>query len=306
MSRMISVQTGGIFERYGVDEGMRLIAKAGFDCVDLGLNGYLPGKNIHKGIIEGEYTLAEDEFIDRVIRPIREAGEKYGVGFGQAHAPYSSWTPFSEEMNAFLMRSFEMCLKACQYLGCPYLVVHPACMHYEQRLDPAFEWELNMSRYSALIPAAKSAKVKILLENMFSNCNGKLIETACADMHDACRYIDELNARAGEELFGFCYDCGHAAVLGKDQGIAIHTLGRRLLALHLHDNDGAHDNHRFPYFGVVDWDMVLKSLGEIGYQGTINFETAGEMSAHPAKVAPELLKLLSAIGRDFVSRLDGE
>ena len=135
MSRMISVQTGGIFERYGVDEGMRLIAKAGFDCVDLGLNGYLPGKNIHKGIIEGEYTLPEDEFINKVIRPIREAGEKYGVGFGQAHVPYSSWTPLSEEMNDFLMRSFEMCLKACQYLGCPYLVVHPACMHYEQRLD---------------------------------------------------------------------------------------------------------------------------------------------------------------------------
>ena len=34
--------------------------------------------------------------------------------------------------------------------------------------------------------------LKVLLENMFSSCNGRLIETACADMHDACRYIDNL------------------------------------------------------------------------------------------------------------------
>ena len=304
MSRMISVQTGGIFERYGVDEGMRLIAKAGFDCVDLGLNGYLPGKNIHKGIIEGEFTLPEDEFMSKVIRPIREAGEKYGVGFGQAHAPYSSWTPFSEEMNDFLMRSFEMCLSACRYLNCPYLVIHPACMHYEHRLDPAFERELNMTRYAALIPAAKRAGVKVLLENMFSSCNGKLIETACADMHDACRYIDELNDLAGGEVFGFCYDSGHAAVLGKDQGIAIHTLGKRLLALHLHDNDGAHDNHRFPYYGVVDWEMVLRSLREIGYEGTINFETSGELAAHDPALIPKLLELLGETGRLFASKMD--
>ncbi len=304
MSRKISVQTGGVFEQFGVDEGMRLIGAASFDCVDLGLSAYLPGKNIHKGIIEGEFTLPEEEFLDKVVRPIREAGERCGVGFGQAHAPYSTWTPFSEEMNAFLMRSFEMCLAACRYLECPYLVVHPACMHYEQRLDPAFEWELNMTRYAALIPAAKRTGVMILLENMFSSCNGKLIETACADMHDACRYIDELNALAGEEVFGFCYDCGHAAVLGKDQGIAIHTLGSRLKALHLHDNDGAHDSHRFPYYGAVDWDMVLRSLKEIGYRGTVNFETAGEMRAHPAKLAPKLLELLGEIGRDFAARLE--
>ncbi|MBO4367424.1 MAG: sugar phosphate isomerase/epimerase [Clostridia bacterium] len=304
MSRQISVQTDGIFEHYGAEEGMRILSEAGFDCVDLGLCDYLPGKNIHKGIIEGEFTLPEEEFLEKVIRPIRDAGKKYGIGFGQAHAPYSSWTPFSEEMNAFLLRSFEMCLAACRYLDCPYLVIHPACMHYEHRLDPAFEWELNMSRYSSLIPAAKKTGVRILLENMFSSCNGKLIETACADMHDACRYIDELNEKAGEELFGFCYDSGHAAVLGKDQGIAIHTLGKRLLALHLHDNDGAHDSHRFPFFGVIDWDMVLRSLKEIGYTGTVNFETAGEMRAYGPAYAPALLKLLAQVGRDFAGKLD--
>ncbi|MBO4297398.1 MAG: sugar phosphate isomerase/epimerase [Clostridia bacterium] len=306
MSRMISVQTGGVINVFGVEEGMRLIAAAGFDGVDLGLCDYLPGKKIHKGLIEGEFTLPEEEFLDTVIRPVREAAEKHGLRFAQAHAPYSSWTPFSEPMNDFLMRSFEMCLAACRYLSCPYLVIHPACMHYEHRLDPAFEYELNMTRYAALIPAARRAGVRILLENMFSSCNGKALETACADMHDACRYIDALNEKAGEELFGFCYDTGHAALLGKDQGIAIHTLGKRLMALHLHDNDGSVDRHRFPYSGVIDWDMVLRSLREIGYAGAINFETSGEMAAYGNRFTPKLLELLGEIGRSFARVVDGD
>ena len=305
MARAISVQTGGILDQLGTDEGMRVLAEAGFGCVDLGLSGYLPGKNIHRGLIEGPFTLTQDEFLDQIIRPIRDAGLKYGVAFGQAHAPYSSWTPFSEEMNAFLMRSFEMCLTACEYLDCPYLVIHPACMNYENRLDPAFEYDLNMQRYAALIPAAKRTGVKILLENMFSGRNGRALETACADMHDACRYIDGLNALAGGTMFGFCYDTGHAALLGKDQGIAIHTLGGRLLAVHLHDNDGVSDRHRFPYYGAVDWDMVLRSLREIGYAGTVNFETAGEMAAHGYMHTSALLNLLGEIGRSFAARIDG-
>ena len=304
MKRRISVQTGGVFERYGIDEGMRLLAKAGFDCVDLGLNSFLMPKTIREGAVQGEFALPVEEFIDKHIRPLREAGEKYGIGFGQAHAPFPSWTPDNETMNAFLMRSFEMCLEACRYLNCRYLVIHPACMHYEQRLDPDREKELNMARYSALIPAARRTGVKVLLENMFSRCNGKLIETACADMHDACKYIDDLNALAGEELFGFCYDSGHAAVLGKDQGIAIHTLGKRLKALHLQDTDGINDNHRFPYYGVTDWEMVLKSLAETGYEGTINFETVGELTAHDPALIPKLLELLGEIGRLFVSKME--
>ena len=67
--------------------------------------------------------------MDEVIRPIRDAGRKYGVGFGQAHAPFPSWVPLDEEMNAHLMQAFRMCLDACSFLDCPYLVIHPSRVH---------------------------------------------------------------------------------------------------------------------------------------------------------------------------------
>ena len=50
--------------------------------------------------------------------------------------------------------------------------------------------------------------------------------------------------------------------------------------------------------------MVLKSLAEIGYEGTINFETAGELNAHDPALIPKLLELLGEIGRLFISKMD--
>ena len=305
MKRRISVQTDGIFQPCGVDEGMRLISRAGFDCVDLDLI-YISSGSIRKGIIEGEFTLPEEQFMDEVIRPIRDAGRKYGVGFGQAHAPFPSWVPLDEEMNAHLMRAFRMCLDACSFLDCPYLVIHPAFTDYRNRLDAATEHEINIRLFSSLIPDAKRTGVKILLENMFVSWKAKRIEAICADMGEACAYIDELNAIAGEEIFGFCYDSGHAALLGKNQEKAIRTLGHRLLALHLHDNDGVSDSHRFPYYGITDWETVLRALHEIGYSGTLNFETFNEMDSHDPALIPKLLELLGETGRLFASRMDGE
>ena len=76
MKRRISVQTGGVFEHCGIDEGMRLLAEAGFDCVDLGLNSFLMPKTIREGAVQGEFTLPVEGFIDKHIRTFREAGEK--------------------------------------------------------------------------------------------------------------------------------------------------------------------------------------------------------------------------------------
>ncbi|MBQ1729247.1 MAG: DHH family phosphoesterase, partial [Oscillospiraceae bacterium] len=150
--------------------------------------------------------------------------------------------------------------------------------------------EINIRLFSSLIPDAKRTGVKILLENMFVSWKAKRIEAICADMGEACAYIDELNAIAGEEIFGFCYDSGHAALLGKNQEKAIRTLGHRLLALHLHDNDGVSDSHRFPYYGITDWETVLRALHEIGYSGTLNFETFNEMDSHDPALIPKLLE----------------
>lgn len=71
--------------------------------------------------------------------------------------------------------------------------------------------------------------------------------------------------------FGFVLDTGHAQMAGNL--LALPKLaGRRLQNLHLHDNDGRSDQHRFPGFGAIDWPSFMQALDQNGYEGPLLLE----------------------------------
>lgn len=71
-----------------------------------------------------------------------------------------------------------------------------------------------------------------------------------------------------------CLDVGHANVLGVNLYDTVTMLGDRLIALHLHDNDGTGDQHRLPFSGTADWDGFCRGLAEIGFTGSLSLETS--------------------------------
>ena len=46
----------------------------------------------------------------------------------------------------------------------------------------------------------------------------------------------------------------------------------RLMALHLHDNDGRGDLHQPPFMGTVDWPRLAEILRQSSYPREISFE----------------------------------
>lgn len=52
----------------------------------------------------------------------------------------------------------------------------------------------------------------------------------------------------------------------------IKTLGHRLKALHIHDNDRWHDNHQIPFSMDIDFEAIVKALKEIRYTGYFTLE----------------------------------
>jgi sugar phosphate isomerase/epimerase len=83
-------------------------------------------------------------------------------------------------------------------------------------------------------------------------------------------FYDALFQRLGPDELGFCYDSGHALVSG--QADLVVRYAGRLLATHLHDNDGTADQHRLAGEGRADWPMVLGAMKRAGYAGTVNLE----------------------------------
>ena len=298
---MIGVQTGGLTRLYGVDGAYKAIKEAGFQAADANLDEMLGSQDVRNKQRSPLFE-AEGEELLGYFRPYKDAAEKYGVCHYQAHAPFPSWLAGEDEYNEYLMQVMEKTLAGCAYIGCSRLVIHPFFGVYEKALTPEEEWTLNMDRYARLIPAAQKYGVRILLENMFTRRRSKVYAACCSDFETACRYVDELNKLAGEDLFGFCLDTGHALLVSKDIRDVMALLGDRIRAFHIHDNNGSDDLHTAPYMGILDWDRFVEGLRITGYRGALCFETHGAISVFHPELAPDVLRLIAQTGRLFARK----
>lgn len=299
----IGIQTSGILDVRGIEKGFELIRDTGFDCVDFNLDPYLSYGDIVSGRLESVFTRPLDELIG-FFSPFKQAAERNHVAIGQMHAPFPSYVKDSPVTNYQLLEIFKNCIALCEHMDCPRLIIHPFFLGYQDKLGLEQEFALNMESYAALIPSLQKHNVVVCLENMFSEYRGKIYSACCSDMHDALRYVDELNERAGRRSFGFCLDTGHALLLGLDIEDIILKLGDRLEALHIHDNNGLTDQHIAPYMGILDWDRFVRGLKAIGYKRDLSFESANALRMFDAELMPQVLALTAATGRMFARRIE--
>lgn len=306
----VSVQTGHWLSRdFGearADEALSWIKQFGFTALDLNLDSGWPSELAAAGEVGPRYQKGIEEALEE-FRPLKEALARYDMFVGQAHSTFPLWREGMDEINNALMHAVEIDCAVCRYVGCPALVVHPV-------YDPDFdrEWDLNLAMYRKMIPFAKKYGVKLCLENGMALKNGHFVATTFTAAADACRYIDVLNEEAGFDCFGFCFDVGHANCSGRNIRHELNVLGKRLTILHLHDNNGILDQHLIPYTQQhngdanrlnTDWEGFLAGLQDIGYEGTLNFETDSALHSVPKPLHPAMLRLIGEIGTYFRTRL---
>lgn len=292
-------------------ERMQEMKTAGFEAVDFQLCHFFTYGQI-------QHQHAHSEFFDRSLEelyayftPHKQLAEENGLTFGQTHAIFPAYVYGADDAyNEYLIEVVKKNIAITAFLGCKCMVLHPWTL-VERGVGETkqLEYEINKKLYAALIPTAKQYGVKVLLENMFERDmqQRKCYDGSCEDPLEAVQYIDELNAMAGEEIFGFCLDSGHAVLCGKNLYDVVTTLGSRIKALHLHDVLGVLDDHMAPFTGISRWDFLIKALGEVGYSGTINFETSSYNASCgytvPDEVRAIILRYIADIGHYFANQL---
>lgn len=301
MKLQISVQSGDWYDESRPEESISYIKSCGFEAVDFGL------ATIFKKTFDAEnLTSFYDKSLEELFEhytALKTSTEKQGISISQAHGLFPIYYPGEDVKNRYMLEVTKKMIAVCGFLGCKAIVVHPYS-HPDLKKDE--EHEINLIFYRQLIPTAKQYGVKVCLENLY-NWRKKHIEGGCTDAGEACWYIDTLNAETEEDIFGFCLDVGHANMMGKNLYQYITTLGKRITVLHIHDNDGINDGHMMPYTQTslpVDWEGFLRGLKEIEYDGPLAFETFLVTRQMPDEVEPEVLKLISAIGKYFRKRLE--
>ena len=277
----ICLQSGGIIEHVDTEKGYQWIARAGFTCIDwTAIEHGLKVSQIKSG--EWRKGCVYDKPLEETVAHFFEEYEIIqgaGLKISQAHAPFPCYSAKDPDLFPYMLGVYQRMIQVCQHYKVPRVVVHGIS---QSRTDPhtaAQIEELNWQLYESMIPALRQCPdVTVCLENLFSG-EGGLCEGHCSDAHEAVRFIDTLNEKAGRQAFGLCLDTGHLHLLHKNFRTYIATLGDRIVALHIHDNDGNADRHMAPLTGTVPWKHFLDGLKEIGYCGDLSFETFAQSRA---------------------------
>ena len=306
MNLKVGVETASWYDAENPEESIQFIKECGFEAVDLAFYG-LYARSFDRETLTSFFDKSIEELCE-YYTPLKSAMEKHGLSFAQSHGLFPMYFEGEEDRNEYVLQIAEKMLAICNYLDCHAIVFHPwtgLAMCKEQEI------EINMNIYRRLMPAAKKYKVKICLENLYRHRGINCIEGACTDAKEVVYYIDTLNAEAGEEVFGFCLDTGHANLFGKNLYQYITTIGKRLTILHINDNMGIEDNHMIPYTQLdtqgkrtsIDWENFIKGLREIDYEGPLSFETMRGVWTLPKEVQKEGLQLISSVGKYFRKRI---
>jgi len=162
-------------------------------------------------------------------------------------------------------------------LGADVMVMHvprdPACGPVRKSLDELEEF-------------CRDRNVRIAIEN---TNNHDAVGALLADY--ACDYV------------GLCYDSGHGNM--HDDGLAfLDDLKDRLIAVHLHDNNGSADQHNLPFTGTTDWPRLAAVIAASAYAKCVSMESN---MRHESPYADEAAFLADAVkaGMRLAAMIDG-
>ncbi len=146
-----------------------------------------------------------------------------------------------------VFQSYIQCVKDCFEYDISTIVIH--LPNDENPIN-----NLGIKRLEKIICEAERLNVQVAFENLRNVQNLALV-------------LGEFQSRN----VGFCYDsCHHINYAPEDD--LLKRYGKRLIALHLQDNGGKHNQHQLPFDGCIDWTNIMKKIALTGYQGATTLE----------------------------------
>jgi sugar phosphate isomerase/epimerase len=150
------------------------------------------------------------------------------------------WLPGSDAATDYFTASTS-CLEMCSDLEIPHMVTHITAGSDGPGPD-----EYGIATIGHLVERASHLGVKIAIENTRRP-----------------EHIHAVLAAIDSPWLGLCYDSSHDFLYGQPPCQLLLDWRHRLLVTHLSDNDGREDSHYLPFDGVIDWDLVCRSLAPL-------------------------------------------
>lgn len=282
--------TSRLVQKIGLDETIRMIARAGFDALDWSFFDMWQEASIWR----------QEDWREKA-QHVRELCAECGIAVIQTHAPF----PTSGDTKEFDDRAMKLILRAMEaasIMGARQIVVHPRqqlshASHAEQLLAE------NIEFYKALIPYCEKWQIRVCAENMWQYDARReyIVDSVCSRPEEFNALLDAVDS---PWIIG-CLDLGHCALVGWEPAEFIRKMGpRHLKALHVHDVDWKHDNHDMPFLQKQDWEAICNALADIGYEGDFTFECDTFQDRFPEALCEPASVMLAHVGRYLISRVE--
>lgn len=206
-----------------------------------------------------EFTKLKHEARVQLASTIRENSRKAGIQLWSAHLPYGKDFDVSNinevERKENIKRQKEF-IDIAELLGVKRMVLHPSV----DRITPSVrQLHVEALRKSLLElqDYLKGKSLSLNIENLPRACLGNSIE-------EMAKIIE------GIPDIGICADVNHMKGVKPEDFISF--FGKRIKMVHMADYDLVDEKHWLPGWGDNNWNNIILSLIQAGYDGPFMYE----------------------------------
>ena len=274
---------------YSFDNYMKAMdemAAGGFKAIELEINVDLDLEEYRSRIDEVKAKLEIlDLKLSAVILVVQQAFSTDTEAADEHARRFDLATQFNEEVRcetacicAYMPKEIEMVRGTEVYPGSPATQI---------RVPSDFDWwrfwDNAVERFRNLAKIASRRGQRLIIENRV----GDFVNTS----DGALRLVED----AGEPNGGLLLDAAHMHATKEYFELVIPKMGKRLMYVHLADNDGSISFHLPAGRGNIDFAALFRTLKSAGYSGYTNVDFGG--------VPPEEIWEQAKLGREYFEGL---
>lgn len=236
--------------------------------VGLSTNGKIVNEDLFikyekAGIGAIEIALDEDKYADFDYDTLKVWADRHNVVLWSLHLPFRpvekvNISALEDSVRKGATEYYTDIINKAAKIGIKIFVVHP------NSGEPIEEGEVRAKRISfvkeclnELSENAAKVGAVIAVENLPRTC----IARNSAELLELLGANDKLRV---------CYDTNH--LMGQEASEFIKAVGDKIITLHVSDYDFMNERHWLPGEGKNDWQKIIKSLAEVGYDGVWMYE----------------------------------
>jgi sugar phosphate isomerase/epimerase len=239
---------------------------AGFDAVELEINVDMDLEEYRERIHEVQAKLRSLEFTLSAVIIVIQQGFSMDTAAADEHLRrFDLASQFIGDVGceaacicAYMPREIEMLAGTEIYAGSPATQI---CVPPD--FDWAAFWDNAVARFRQMARIAGGRGQKLIIENRV----GDFVNTS----DGALKLIED----AGEPNGGLLLDVAHMHATKEYFELVVPKLGKRLMYVHLADNDGSFSHHLPAGQGNVDFPALFRTLAVAGYSSYTNVDFGG-------------------------------